>query len=231
MSLSFNRLDKIKVLISPETWRANFCFSRCSKELRSALSRILTFFFFPRAILPFVVFFFLLPSSSESSTFIGLIMQMLKYQQGSNLSGSALFSGLLEAARGHRALPRPRPPAQTGHCARHADEICTHVSLDYTCQLWEPGPPRPPPPLFPGPRTFLHSPTPTSPGASLAREPAWHQPPQIPTWRRCAKGPILCRDSCDGRLNPHPEDAEGQQTRRRISSEIETQQNILISSP
>lgn len=62
-------------------------------------------------------------------------------------------------------------------------------------------------------------------------KPAWHQPPQLPTWRRCAKGPILCRDSRDGRLNPHGEDAQGQQTRRRISSEIEAQQNILIPSP
>lgn len=45
MSLPFNRLDKIKVLISPETRRANFCFSRRSKERRSALSGILTFSF------------------------------------------------------------------------------------------------------------------------------------------------------------------------------------------
>lgn len=154
-------------------------------------------------------------------------MQMLKYQQGSNLSGSALFSGLLEAARGHRALPdlalRHRRAIVRGTQMRFARMLAwiTHASSG-----------NPPPSLlfFLGPEPFCSLRLPTSPGAPLAREPAWHQPPQVPTWRRCAD-PLRGGDPRDGSLNPHREDAQGQQTRRRTSSEIEAPQNILIPPP
>lgn len=63
-------------------------------------------FFFPRATLPFVSFF---PTSSRSSAFIGLIMQTLKYQQGSDLSASAL------RAPGRRGGPPPLPVLAPRH--------------------------------------------------------------------------------------------------------------------